>query len=687
MPQTVVKNAFQTKAPTAVFQVDLPDGTVFETEAPEETTQATIQALAKDWFAKQGTADIRAKQAQLGKSPGLVDTALKFGGSLVNSAKNTISGANDLATGLLTKPIDTTLGFVQGLSDETNKHGKAAIAGLKKTVGGVLAGLNPNLMQRTDGVPIDRYSSFVDALEGSADTLAHTTGLIPLLGPAIAQAYERSKVDPAGGAGEWTFLAAPLFAKGAVQMYKNRTPKVPPPSPRTVIKGEIDNLVSEIGQFTGSTDDLGAMIAQRTTAYRSRAFEIADSLEQEALEAAKRHAPPVKQQTVVTARLEEGLGRPMASERKVPKLGPDGKPLFTGKGKVKQPVLKTKVTIHQPAIHDGELLSFEDKLPPPRPISLNIQDASAGLADEIAAVQAGPPGSAATSKLYPKGVVQEGGFGLTEPLVETAEHTLKRVGDTASLDKLKAARNIRKDIAENADIQLIEQHLATDPATAYRQLYSPELSAAQRANIAEIVGPETWQAMQSQMVQDFLNQTYRLGTALEEGIPGIRAGGSSMVKVLSAPTGQALLKTLKPEHARSLEEIARIASNTKLEPATIVSSLSKYLDRPSVKNAMIRHAIAGVTGWQTGSWLAAGAVEVGLETTMALMSRIMSKTEGMNNIKEFSRALGRNDLKRINSFGIRIQQQIERELRRSIVPAGMQEDRTKKNLVLPPPPG
>jgi hypothetical protein len=446
--------------------------------------------------------------------------------------------------------------------------------------------------------------------------------------------------------------------------------------------------MGEISKFNGSLDDLSKKLATNTEYEKALITTDANALIDEGTAAAKLIAPPARQQTVVTQHMDTG---PLVDLYRVTKTGELEK--NPASGKIRLPMQKSGMV--------GETAIFEDKLPPPRPVSPNIQDASAGLVDEVFGTKAGPPSSAAstktpivktlmkdpeTGKMVP---TEHPAFGLTDPLVEDAAVTLKRAGDTANLEKLIAGRNMLKDLAENAHLRRIEDALKTDPTTAYRVLFDPKLTVAERAGMRKFLGPETYQAMQSQMVHDFFRSTFDRAADTTVGLEkGVQSGGKALMDALYDPAGQALLATMDPAHASALKEIARIALNTKLPPRVILANIAPFLKKASIRH-LIATGVGGALHVSTLNPVAAVAGLVGSEVTMALLARLMTKSEGATNIREFVRAIGTNDFKRITSYGQRIAEQVEREMKRTYGPPTEEQEKENKTnkLLLPPPPG
>src|SRR3990167_7128434 len=230
---------------------------------------------------------------------------------------------------------------------------------------------------------------------------------------------------------------------------------------------------------------------------------------------------------------------------------------------------------------------------------------------------------------------------------------------------------------------LIDNALKRNPDIAYTILKSPRMSAERLVRLKEIVGPETYRAMVAQNIQDLLRKT-RDAEILIPGTTDVQQVATQKKALLNQLTktdfGVQIKKMMDPSEYNKLQEIAKLAAAYDMKTHDWLGHLEGLIRR-RLTNTAFRRLVGPTLGPATSV-----GMQIGGEFSSRMIARLMSRPEGLTNIRELVRAMGKGDVPRLAFYTGRIGNLVERELKRNYGqgPTVPLKDRP---LVMPPPPG
>lgn len=273
-----------------------------------------------------------------------------------------------------------------------------------------------------------------------------------------------------------------------------------------------------------------------------------------------------------------------------------------------------------------------------------------------------------------------------------ADRPTKDIQSRAKLDAVSSAlaEQQTKDTMPINDAKVaadvIKAALEHNPDSAYKLLLKPKLSVDRLQYVKGIVGPDVYRGMTAQLVQDFLRSSTspeitEIGTG--ELRQPAQIGKTMLNRLSKTDLGQKLRNIMEPSEYAKLRDIASISASLHVSPMVWMQRLDNIFTRALV--------IGGPTALLSGNPVEGIAVAAGAEgiraSGFALAARLMVRPEGATNIREFVRAIGRNDVRRIAFYSMRIQDHVEREVKKQYSNAQPLPQTPKQKSLLPPPPG
>ena len=573
---------------------------------------------------------------------------------------------------------------------------KAVNQGITSAVTGI-----PGFLTQAQGAlfhPIDKGPAFLksaaDSISDPLTTIGRGIGALatqqsvsnPLTGPIggkqvnapTQQQWEGAAQLPGnmlGGA------ALDGLTGAAIRGLKAKASAIPP---HIALQSKLDGIVSKLSDpelhgTSMSRAKLGSIIESAKQEYQTSGHELADSIQQPARDAAAVAQPPTRRVTTVDGISSKGTKLDVIANNSAEEIRSAQQRLDDLASENGGEVEDADKTETIPNAAQGRVTNTVDT-PPRAPNFLhdNIpavtsREAGERLQRALATNQPpGSPSSAATdnpnyyTKKWPDGhttLEQQTGSG---PVKEDIIQTLRRTGQGELADAYEHGQKIHDQIDNDADVHLIQGMLDKNPDTAYTVLTQPNISEAQLSGIRKVVGPDVMSAMTAQVTRDLLANTWDKAVSVNPDMMGVQAGGRSLLDQLqTTKNGYALGDRLKslmgPDLYQKLEDTARIAA-TKQVPMSIVLS--------NIGDLVSKHI--------------PGAPK-GIGTAINATARLMNSVEGGNYIREYVRALGNSDTKRIAFYGGRIQDYADRKF--NSAPTQQEKPVEKASPMPPPPPG
>jgi hypothetical protein len=222
-------------------------------------------------------------------------------------------------------------------------------------------------------------------------------------------------------------------------------------------------------------------------------------------------------------------------------------------------------------------------------------------------------------------------------------------------------------------VKVIQQALKNNPDNAYKILMDRRMSRARLDEVKGLVGEDVYNGMRAQVINDLLRRTKNVELMDNGTLVRPEAYRTQLLNHLTSGVAAEKYGNIlgRAEYNRLLE-IAKISAAKNVKMNDWLPKIEKMAVQLITRH-MWRKTMGNVAPFAMGSLLA--------DAGQATIARIISRPEGGTVIREYVRAMGNGDEKRMAFYLNRVSDVMERELKRN------PPQQNNNNTPPPPPPG